>query len=192
MILIEDIIISDEVLEKNFICNLKACKGACCVEGDGGAPLELEEAQYLEQNIDIIAPFITKEGLEQIKIQGAFVVDEEKEYTEWATPLINGAACVYVNYGIDGITYCGIEKAFQEGRISFQKPISCHLYPIRVKKMDEMEALNYDKWEICSEACVLGEQMKMPIYKFLKEPLIRKYGEEFYEVLDQAANEIHK
>ena len=189
MILIDDIIISDDVVEKHFVCNLKACKGACCVEGDSGAPLESDEVEILEKHIDQILPYLTEKGRSAIVQQGVFIVEEEDEYTGLATPLIEGQACAYVQYHENGITYCGIEKAYLEGVIPFRKPISCHLYPIRIKQYDTITAVNFDEWDICDPACTLGNELKVPVYVFVKDALIRKFGEPFYEVLVQAAQE---
>lgn len=188
MILINDIIISDEILEKKFICNLEKCKGACCIEGDGGAPLEEDEADYILEHIQEIFPYITTEGKEAILKQGVAVADPDTTYSELATPLINGGACAYINYDKNGYIICGIEKAHQENKIDFLKPISCHLYPIRMKKLEDLIALNFDEWDICKAACTLGEINNVPVYQFLREPLIRKFGIEFYETLEQIAN----
>ena len=185
MILIDDIIVSDEILEKKFICNLKACKGACCVEGDGGAPLEEEEADLLLEHIEKIAPYISPDGKKAINTQGVAVPDNDGQYTDLATPLIDDGACAYIGYDNDEIAYCSIERAYNDGVIPFNKPISCHLYPIRMKRMDGTIALNYDTWDICTAACTLGEQQQMPVHEFLKVPIIRRFGSEFYEVLDQ-------
>jgi hypothetical protein len=189
MILIDDVIISDEVIEKQFVCNLKACRGACCVEGDSGAPLDETELKLLEKDIDQILPFLTPEGQKAIAEQGLYVEEPEDEYTGLATTLIEGKACAYVQYTTDGTATCGIEKAWEAGATSFRKPISCHLYPIRIKHYDTITAVNFDDWEICDPACSLGAALKVPVYVFVKEALVRKFGAEFYEVLLQAAEE---
>lgn len=187
MILIDDILISDEIIEKKFLCSLQHCKGACCIEGDGGAPLEEEEADILLANIYKIFPYITDEGKEAILQQGVAIADPDTTYSELATPLIQGGACAYIAYTDEGIASCGIENAFRAGSIDFLKPISCHLYPIRMKKMDDLIALNYDHWDICKSACSLGQTENVAVYQFLKEPLIRKFGEEFYITLENIA-----
>lgn len=187
MIMIDDILISDEVVEKQFVCNLKACKGACCVEGDSGAPLEAEEVTLLQNDIAAIQPFLTPEGIAAIQQQGVFVKEEEDEYTGLATPLIEGKACAYVTYDNQGVASCGIEQAYLSGVITWKKPLSCHLYPLRIKNFDTVIAVNFDDWEICNPACKLGEELKVPVYQFVKEALVRKFGPEFYEVLKQAA-----
>ncbi len=185
MILIEDKIVSDDVVEKQFICNLDACKGACCWEGDSGAPLEKEEMKILEEIYDKVKPFLTADGIKAIEEIGLYTYyNEAKEY---GTPLIDNAACAYLTYEANGIAKCGIEKAYEAGVIDFKKPISCHLYPVRTTTYEGFEAVNYDKWDICSAACTLGKKHQMPVYKFVKDALIRKYGESFYEALDAAA-----
>tara|TARA_B110000914_G_scaffold209504_1_gene207910 strand:+ start:94 stop:660 length:567 start_codon:yes stop_codon:yes gene_type:complete len=183
MIVIEDKIISEDLKEKHFICDLTVCKGACCIEGDGGAPLEVEELEKVTQIFEKVKPYLTKEGIAAVEEFGAYVYDEEEK--THGTTLVNGKACAFVNYE-KGITYCGIEKAYNRGEIDFMKPISCHLYPIRVTKYDTYEAVNYETWDICSAACVKGAQEKVPVYKFLKTPLIRKYGKKFFDALEFA------
>ena len=187
MIIIKDVLISDDVVNEQFMCNLNACKGACCWEGDWGAPLEEEELQVLDNIYPIIKPFLTKEGKAAIREQGKYTYYEEPE--EFGTPLIKNGACAYMTFDRSGTAQCGIELAHRDGLIDFKKPISCHLYPIRVEVQKEVnfEAMNYDVWDICSAACVKGKKHKMPVYKFAKDALIRKYGEDFYEELDAAA-----
>ncbi len=187
MILIDDVLISDDVIEKQFVCNLKKCKGICCVEGDSGAPLDKAETKILKKIFPKIKKYLTPEGIEAIEAQGTFVDEPDDEYTAYGTPLINGGACAYINYAEDGSYVCGIENAWKDGVVDFQKPISCHLYPIRMKQLDEVIAINYDVWDICNDACILGEKLKVPVYQFLKEPLIRKFGKDFYAALEYAA-----
>lgn len=188
MLIIDNAIISNEVIEEQFVCNLTACKGACCVEGDTGATLQDEELAILDQIYPIVAPYLTPEGRTAIEQQGRYVFDHEVGNT---TPLINGAACAYVIFDDMGIAKCDIQKAFEEGAVNFPKPISCHLYPIRIKKFNnQYEAVNYERWNICKPACRLGKQLKVPVYAFLKEPLIRKYGEAFYQQLEAAAQHL--
>jgi len=189
MILIDDILISDDVLEKQFVCNISKCKGICCVEGDSGAPVEKSETKILKKIYPKIKKYLIPEGIKAIEEQGTFVDEPDDEYTPYATPLINGGACAYVNYEANGTTSCAIEKAWKDGVTDFRKPISCHLYPIRLKPMEDITAVNYDVWDICSDACTLGESLKVPVYVFLKDALIRKFGEEFYTVLDQVAKD---
>jgi hypothetical protein len=185
MILIDNKIISDDVVEKQFVCNLDACKGACCWEGDSGAPLEKAELAILEEIYPKVKPFLTQKGIEVIEQEGVYTYYKREE--EYGTPLIDNAACAYLTYD-GGIAKCGIEKAQEAGVIDYKKPISCHLYPIRITSNETFDAVNYDKWDICTAACSLGEKLEMPVYQFLKGALIRKYGEEFYEALDAAAN----
>ncbi len=189
MILIDDILISDDVIEKQFVCNIKKCKGICCVEGDSGAPVEKSETKILKKIYPKIKKYLIPEGVKAIEAQGTFVDEPDDEYTPYATPLIDGGACAYVNYEKDGTITCGIEKAWKDGVTDFRKPISCHLYPIRIKPMETVTAVNYDVWDICSDACTLGKKLKVPVYVFVKDALIRKFGEDFYAALDQAAKQ---
>lgn len=185
MIKIEDKLISDDVVEKQFACALEACKGACCWEGDFGAPLEEEELDILEQLFPYIKDNLSPLGRTAIELLGTAVY--EKENQGWATPLLKDGACAYLTYDDKGFAKCGIEQAWEEGKIDFRKPISCHLYPIRIEKLPDYEAINYDRWDICSAACTKGERLGLPVYVFAKEALIRKYGEDFYEQLDATA-----
>lgn len=181
MYLIEDTVITSDISEQFFVCDLNKCKGACCIEGDLGAPLEKDELQILEQIQSEIAPYLSEIGKEEIKKQGPWVQDEEGDYS---TPIIKGRECVYAIYDTNGHLKCGIEQAYLDGKIEFRKPISCHLYPIRVSKLAEFQAVNYERWSICSDACDLGKQLGVPLYQFLKEPLIRKFGEKWYAELE--------
>jgi hypothetical protein len=190
MILLEDKLISEEIFSEEFVCNLSKCKGACCVEGDVGAPLEKEETAILDEIYEKVKPYLTKEGIASIEKQGKWEIDDRDG--DFVTPMVEGKQCSYVTYDEKGITKCGIEKAFEDGVIDYQKPISCHLYPIRVKEYSTFTAFNYDEWPICSPACALGKELKVPVYKFVKAPLIRKYGEEFYSMLCDAADEWKK
>ncbi|SHK52787.1 DUF3109 family protein [Hymenobacter psychrotolerans] len=177
MIQIQNTLISDDVRDNFFVCNLEACKGACCVEGDLGAPLEEAELQILETEYEAIKPFLTEAGREAIAQQGIYIKDWEGDYS---TTTINDRECAYALYDERGILKCGIEQAYLAGATSFKKPISCHLYPIRITKYDGFEALNYDRWGICNPACAHGANLGVRVYQFLREPLIRKYGEEWY------------
>lgn len=187
MLIVKDILVSDEIVEEQFICNLKACKGACCWEGDWGAPLERAELKILEQIYEHVAPYLSEEGKAVIKEEGLFTYYEEPQ--EYGTPLLKNGACVYMTYNELGMAKCGIEQAYLAGATDFKKPISCHLYPIRVNADEKtgFEALNYDEWDICSAACQLGKKEQVPVYRFVKEALVRKYGEDFYEELDMIA-----
>ncbi|MBK6977232.1 MAG: DUF3109 family protein [Cytophagaceae bacterium] len=182
MILIDDTCISDDVAEQFFVCNLEKCKGACCVEGDLGAPLEGVELQVLEEIYEKVKPYLSKEGIEAIEAQGKYIKDWEGDYS---TTTIDEKECAYAIYDENKVLKCGIEQAYNDGVIDFKKPISCHLYPIRITKYEHYNAINYDRWSICSDACSLGEKLGVPVYQFLKEPLIRAYGEEWYQQLEQ-------
>lgn len=186
MLIIQDKLVSDDVVEEHFICDLNACKGACCWEGDYGAPLEESELAVLDSIYEEVKPFLSPAGIAAIEAQGKHTWFDGMGH---GTTLIDGGPCAYLTFDGNGIAFCGIEKAWAAGATHFRKPISCHLYPIRVNFFDasEIEALNYDRWEICSAACTLGKKEKMPVYRFLKEALIRKFGEDFYEELDGAA-----
>jgi Protein of unknown function (DUF3109) len=185
MLIIEKVIVSDAVLEEQFVCNLHACKGACCVEGDEGAPLSEEEAGILEKAYEKVKPFLTAESLKTIKTSGLY----KKTPKGLRTNLMKSGACVFVQKENE-IAKCGIEMAWQAGEITFRKPVSCHLYPVRVQSLaDGFTAVNYEEWEICKPACELGKSLKTPVFRFLKEALIRKFGTDFYEALEQAAKQ---
>lgn len=186
---IGDKIISTQIFERKFVCDLNACKGACCVHGDAGAPLKMEEVDKLEDDLDEILPYMRPEGVAAVEKEGVFYMDQDNEPV---TTLVNGGECAFVYFDEKGITKCAIEKAHAEGKTSFKKPISCHLYPIRVKKFNEFQALNYDQWDICAPACACGEELNVPVFRFLKEPIIRAFGEEFFKELEVVSVEIQK
>ncbi len=179
-------LISEEIIENDFVCNLNACKGACCVDGASGAPLDDDETIILDDIIDAVKPFLRLEGIKAIEEQGTFVKGDDGE---WETPLVNNNECAYVTFSEEGITKCGLEEAYNSGATKWKKPISCHMYPVRVRKYSEFTAVNYHKWEICDAACSLGKELKMPIYKFVKEALIRKYGQAWNKELTELAEE---
>ena len=179
-------LVSEALFERAFTCDLSACKGACCIEGEAGAPLELEEIEQLKIHWQELKPYLTKEGIEAIESQG---IATQNGFDEWETPLIDGKACAFINYDNNGIAQCGIEQAHRNGDTQVQKPISCHLYPIRVKNYSAFVAVNYHEWSICSSGCDLGEQLKQPLYQFLEKALIRKFGQAWYNALHQAAQE---
>lgn len=181
-------IVSEDILEKEFVCNLTACQGACCVDGDAGAPLLKEETDILEKIYPKIKPFLRPEGIAAIEAQGTWVKGTDGDLE---TPLIDNKDCAYVIF--DGKTaLCGIEQAYNQGLIDWKKPVSCHLYPIRVKDFSSFQAVNYDRWDICSPACALGKELEVPVYKFVKEALVRRFGNEWYEELEKVAEDLKK
>ena len=190
MIAINNILISDEVVKEQFVCDLGKCKGACCVDGDAGAPLEKEELQHINDVFEAVLPYLNEESKKEIDRQGRYVYD--KEYG-WVTPTIDSKICVYGIVDKQGIVKCGIEQAYLDGKVTWKKPISCHLFPIITKKSKRTatEYVNYEPREDnCKAACALGKKLKVPVYQFLKEPLMRKFGKEFYEALDASANHL--
>ena len=181
-------IVSEEILEKEFVCNLSACLGACCVDGDAGAPLDEEETKILAEIYPKIKSYLRPEGIKAIEEQVTHIVSE---FGELETPLIEGKDCAYVIF--DGKTaLCGIEQAYNEGIVTWKKPVSCHLYPIRVKEYSDFSAVNYHKWHICSDACALGAELGVPVYQFVKEALVRKFGQQWFDELDKVAQEMKK
>lgn len=185
MIEIDNILISDEIIEEHFVCDLVKCKGGCCVDGDAGAPLENKELKELEEVYNEVVPYLTKEGKLKIEQEGKYVYDRE---FGWVTPTVSNGMCAYGTIDKKGIVKCGIEQAYNNGKTSWRKPISCHLFPIRIKKTVKADLVNYEPREdLCSAACVLGKKLKVPVYQFLKEPIIRKYGKDFFEALSATA-----
>lgn len=181
-------IVSEDILEKEFVCNLSACKGACCVDGDAGAPLTKEETKILEQIFPKVKPFLRPEGIAAIEVQGTWRVGTDQDLE---TPLIDEKDCAYVIF--DGSTaLCGIEQAYNQGVLDWKKPVSCHLYPIRVKDFTEFAAVNYDRWDICDDACSLGKELQVPVYQFVKEALIRRFGEDWFAELETVAAQYQK
>ena len=179
MIILDEILISDDLRDVHFCCDLQHCKGACCVEGDAGAPLEEEEISLLEDYIDTIKTFMVPKGIEAIENIGVFDYDADGKFV---TPLVNGNECCFV-YMENGIARCAVEKAFSEKAIPFPKPLSCHLYPVRISEVGKKDAINYHKWRICNKALENGMKLKLPLYRFLEESLIRKYGRAWYNRL---------
>ena len=188
MFQIDNTLVSEEIVTSDFVCNLSACKGSCCVEGESGAPLEQDETEYLEKNYNAIAPFLSEKGRASIEKQGKFISLGKGEFE---TPLVENKECAYVLFGFNGVTQCGIENAFRAKKIDLKKPISCHLYPVRVKEYSEFKSVNYHRWHICSSACELGGSLKIPIYQFVKDALIRKFGKKWYTELELAAQEMN-
>ncbi len=187
MFQLEKTLVSETIIEKDFVCNLSACKGDCCVKGDAGAPLFKEEIEILEQIYPKVKPYMGDKGIQAVENQGTSITTKEGELE---TPLIEGGACAYVTFDNQGVTMCAIEKAYNNNTIDWKKPMSCHLYPIRVKEYSEFSAVNYHKWEICDNACTLGKELQVPIYKFVKEALIRKFGAHWYAELEKIAKKM--
>lgn len=183
MIEIGNTLVSLDVFEKKFVCDLNACKGACCIKGDAGAPVEKEEEEEMKKVLSEVLPYMRTEGKQAVKEQGIAVRDEEGELT---TPLVDGGECAYVTFDETGTAKCAFELAFQDGKIDFPKPVSCHLYPIRIRKYNRFEALNYDRWDICDPACALGEKLAVPVFRFVKNALVRKYGEDWFAQAEAA------
>jgi hypothetical protein len=187
MIAIDNILISDEIITEKFVCDLVRCKGGCCVDGDAGAPLSKDETKEIKKAYKIIKHEMTSEAINEVKKTGTHTTDIEYGYV---TPTINGGVCVYAYTEHTGIVKCLFEKAFNEGKLDFKKPISCHLFPIRVTKTDDFEALNYEPRKVlCAPACKQGVSLGVKVFEFLKEPIIRKYGTDFYTMLEQVSKE---
>jgi hypothetical protein len=189
LIAIDNVLISEDVVSQQFVCDLTKCKGGCCEDGDAGAPLEKEELQIINDIFETVKPYLTKEGLSWIEKHGRYVYDVE---FGWVTPTIEGKLCAYGYHDEKGIIKCSIEQAYRDGKISWKKPISCHFYPIITKtgKKGSFDRMNYEPREtLCKPACTLGKKLKVPVYQFLKEPIIRKYGEDFYNALDKVAQD---
>ena len=180
MIEVGHVILTDDIKDEYFVCDLGKCKGACCVEGDLGAPLHEDELAILDDIYPEVAPYLNDKGRAAIAKQGKYILDEDNEYS---TPTIKGKECAYAIFDEAGILKCGIELAYLEGKSDFQKPISCHLYPLRIKRYERFDAVNYDRWKICKDACANGLNLQVPLYKFLRQPLVRKYGEDWYDEL---------
>jgi hypothetical protein len=188
MIIIDQVLVSDQVVEEQFVCDLSKCKGGCCEDGDAGAPLENKEKEYVKDFFEIVKPYMTKEGIKEIKQVGPYLYDRE---FGWVTPTIDGKICAYGYKDKEGIIKCAFEQAYNDGKIPWKKPISCHLFPIKLSKSKSdpgIEYMNYEPREdLCKAACSLGKKLKVPAYVFLKDSIIRKYGETFYETLDATA-----
>ncbi len=186
MILLDNTLISEDIIEKEFVCNLNKCKGSCCVEGEFGAPLEQHEIDAIESNLHHIKPYITAQSVKSVAQKG---VCEKDSDGDWVTTCLPSGECNFSYRNDNGILSCGIEKSWREGKSSIRKPSSCHLYPIRLSKVGEYTALNYHRWEICKPACKLGKENQVAVYRFLKDALIERFGEEWYNTLDELAQE---
>ena len=188
MLQIDNTVISLDLLEERFVCDLVSCKGACCIEGDSGAPLEDNEIEIIEELMPLIWDDLSDVSKKVIEKQGVFYIDEDNEPV---TSIVSGRECVFTFTDENGICKCAIEKAYREGKTDFYKPISCHLYPVRLQKYKSFTAVNFHKWNICDCALVLGSKLKVPAYVFLKEPLVRKFGKEWYEQLEIADKQFY-
>ena len=185
VIAIDNVLVSDLVVEEQFVCDLNKCKGGCCEDGDAGAPLTKQELKEIDKILEIVKPYLTQEGLAVIQRSGKYEYDHE---FGWVTPTIEGKMCAYGFRDSNGIIKCAFEQAFYDGKTEWKKPISCHLFPIRIKKTKTCEMVNYEpRPTLCNPACQFGKRLKVPVYQFLREALIRKYGQEFYDVLEKAA-----
>ena len=187
MLQIDDTVVSLDLFDEQFVCDLNSCKGICCIEGDDGAPLEEEEVKIIEELLPVIWDDLTEVSREVIRKQGVSYIDSDGEPV---TSIVNGAECVFTYTDENGMCKCAIEKAYREGKTSFYKPISCHLYPVRLQKYNDFLAVNYHRWSVCNCARRLGANLKVPVYKFLKEPLVRRFGVEWYEQMEIAAEEL--
>ena len=188
MIAIDNVLISDEIVEEQFVCDLNKCKGGCCVDGDAGAPLNKDELQKINEVYEAVLPYLPEESKRELERQGKYVYDKE---FGWVTPTIESKVCVYGIIDKNGIVKCGIEQAYNDGKVQWKKPISCHLYPIRIQQSRDKQTdyVNYEPREdLCGAACTLGKKLKVPVYVFLKDALVRKYGSEFYETLQATAS----
>ena len=189
MIEIKDTVVTLDLFREQFCCDLGACKGACCIEGDAGAPVKLEEVAQLEEAAEIVWDELSPKAQEVIKAQGVVYTDQDGDIV---TSIVDNKDCVFTCYDDKGCCYCAIDKAFREGRCMFQKPISCHLYPIRLNRMGSYTAVNYHRWDVCKAATLLGKKLNLPVYKFLKEPLIKAFGQEWWDECDVVAGELKK
>jgi hypothetical protein len=192
LIAIDNILISDKVVAEQFVCDLNACKGGCCEDGDSGAPLEKEELQTLREIYQLVKPYLTAEGIKLLEKEGLYAYDQE---FGWVTPTIGGGMCAYGFRDKQGVVKCGIEQAWIDKKISWKKPISCHLFPVKISrsKRQDLEYMNYEPREdLCKAACKLGKKLKVPVYEFIKEALIRKYGNDFYLTLEASAKHLKK
>ena len=184
MFQIKNTLVSESIIENDFVCNLSKCKGACCIEGNAGAPLEDKEIDEIKKSYPIVKQYLSSKSINEITKQGQFITTISGDFE---TPLVDGKECVYLILNENKVAQCSFEKAFEEGLISWKKPISCHLYPVRVKEYSEFTAVNYHNWFICSDACSLGNELKKPVYEFVKEALIKKFGNQWFLELEKIA-----
>ena len=189
MFQIQDTLVSLDVIEKEFCCDLDCCHGCCCIEGDAGAPLTDEEEQQIKDALPVLQPLMDGQAREVVQRKGVSYHDKDGELV---TQIVGGKDCVFARTDHNGWCYCVIERAFKEGKIAFNKPVSCHLYPIRLKRFPTFTAVEYHRWDVCHAARKLGRQLHLPLYKFLKEPIIRRFGEEYYNELELTAQQWQK
>lgn len=189
MVEIQDTLVSLDLFRECFCCDLHACGGACCVEGDAGAPLALDEIGELEEAAELLRDELAPEAREVIDFQGVAYIDKDGQMV---TSIVDGKDCVFAVKNEDGTTLCAIDRAFREGRFGIRKPISCALYPVRLSRVGDMTALNYNRWSVCVGACKLGQELKLPLYKFLREPLVRAFGQEWWDECDLVCGELRK
>lgn len=184
MIQLGNTLISEDVLEKNFVCNLDKCKGECCKAGDTGAPLDEDEIPVMEKHLEAVMPYLPEASQKKIRKEGFWKQDDDYELV---TNFHATGECVFVFYDEKKILKCAYEQAFYDGKIDWKKPVSCHLYPIRIEKLKNYDAINYHKWSICKAACTFGNELRVPIFKFVKDGLIRKFGEKYFAELEEVA-----
>lgn len=188
MIQINDTVVSEILLEKKFVCNLNACRGACCVEGDAGAPLEENELEELDKVFPLVKEYLSETSIKALE-EDLYTIDGDGEYV---TQLVNGQECAFVFFDEKGITKCSIEQAYLNGKTKFKKPISCHLFPVRLTQYKKFTAVNYAHWDICDDACKLGNELGIKTYQFLKEPLVRKFGKTWFDELELVDEHLNK
>ena len=189
MVEIKDTLVSLDLFREHFCCDLPSCKGACCIEGDAGAPVEMDEIPGLEEAAECVWNELTPQAREVIEDDGVVYIDRDGQFV---TSIVDDRDCVFAVQSDDGTTLCAIDRARREGRCEVEKPLSCALYPIRLSTVGGMTAVNYHRWDICRCACELGRQLQMPVYRFLKEPLIRAFGKDWYDECELVASELKK
>jgi len=185
MFIIGNTIVSEAIIEQNFVCNIEKCKGACCIEGDQGAPIDAEDIEKINEHMLAIKPYMSEKGKKLLADKGFYEIDPDGDKVTTCLPT---GECVFVVYE-NGNLACAIQRANAEKNFDYPKPISCHLYPIRVSNFKQYDALGYHEWQLCSPACTLGNQLKVQVYKFLEEPLVRKYGRDWWAELDAIAKD---
>jgi hypothetical protein len=189
MLAIKNTLVSEDLLEKYFVCDLGACKGACCVKGDAGAPLLADEVDILNRILPDVLPYMDEEGRKAVGLKGVSEVDADGDI---GTTLVGDGRCAFATIDRWGMVSCTIERAHKEGKVDWKKPVSCHLYPVRVKDYVGFEAVNYDKWDICKAARVCGDKHQVPLFRFVKEALIRRFGQEWYDELEAVDRELRR